>query len=212
MYHILNLQKFMLLGFVLLSSGENTVSVLGRIILIIWLFVVLIINSSYTASLTSILTVQQLSSPIKGIETLVSSKNRIGYQQGSFARNYLIEELKIDASRLVALNSPEECAKALKDGPHKGGVAAIVDDRAYIELFLSTRCEFSIVGQEFTKNGWGFVSGDACNALILLLIVCFTHKINRIHVAGLSTGLSSSSGHVNCHSQTFREWRSPKDP
>ncbi|KAL2893083.1 Glutamate receptor 3.2 [Bienertia sinuspersici] len=31
---------------------------------LIWLFVVLILTSSYTASLTSILTVQQLSSPI----------------------------------------------------------------------------------------------------------------------------------------------------
>ena len=101
---------------------------------------------------------QQLTSPIKGIETLVSTSDPIGYQQGSFARNYLSDELKIDASRLVPLNSPEESAKALEDGPHKGGVAAMVDDRAYIELFLSTRCEFSIVGQEFTKNGWGFVS------------------------------------------------------
>ncbi|KAL2933486.1 Glutamate receptor 3.1 [Bienertia sinuspersici] len=36
---------------------------------LIWLFVVLILTSSYTASLTSILTVQQLSSPIKGIDS-----------------------------------------------------------------------------------------------------------------------------------------------
>jgi ionotropic glutamate receptor len=46
----------------------------------------------------------------------------------------------------------------LKDGPNKGGVAAVVDERAYMELFLSSRCEFGIVGQEFTKMGWGFVS------------------------------------------------------
>ncbi|KAJ7953238.1 Glutamate receptor [Quillaja saponaria] len=139
------------------AHKENTVSTLGRIVLLIWLFVVLIINSSYTASLTSILTVQKLSSPIKGIEDLISSKEPIGYQQGSFARNYLIEELRIDESRLVPLRTTGDTAKALKDGPHKkGGVAAYIDERAYMELFLSTRCEFSIVGQEFTKNGWGF--------------------------------------------------------
>lgn len=126
--------------------------------IIVWLFVVFIINSSYTASLTSILTVQQLSSPIKGIDDLKSSKDPIGYQQGSFSRNYLVNELNIDESRLKPYNSEEEFAKSLKDGPHKGGVAAVIDDRAYIELFLSTRCEFSIVGQEFTRNGWGFVS------------------------------------------------------
>lgn len=139
-------------------AGENTVSTLGRLVLIIWLFVVLIINSSYTASLTSILTVQQLYSPIKGIEYLRSMKEPIGYQQASFARDYLIDELGIDESRLVPLVTPEDYAKALKDGPRKGGVAAVIDERAYVELFLSTSCEFSIVGQEFTRNGWGFVS------------------------------------------------------
>lgn len=139
--------------------GENTVSTLGRLVLIIWLFVVLIINSSYTASLTSILTVKKLSSSIKGIETLLQNKDPIGYQQGSFAGSYLTEELHIDESRLVPLVMPEDYVRALKAGPHKkGGVAAVIDERAYMELFLSSRCDFSIVGQEFTKTGWGFVS------------------------------------------------------
>lgn len=129
-------------------------STLGRMILIIWLFVVLIINSSYTASLTSILTVQQLASNIKGIDTLIASNVPIGFQVGSFAENYMSEELGISKSRLVALGSPEEYAMALE----RGTVAAVVDERPYIELFLSTYCKFSIVGQEFTKSGWGFVS------------------------------------------------------
>lgn len=150
--------QFAFLFFFLYCAGQNTVSTLGRIVLIIWLFVVLIINSSYTASLTSILTVQQLASPIKGIESLVTSTDPIGYQQGSFARNYLIEEFNIHPSRLVPLNSPDDYAKALEDGPKKGGVVAVVDERPYMELFLSTRCQFSIVGQEFTKAGWGYVS------------------------------------------------------
>nr|CAD1841028.1 unnamed protein product [Ananas comosus var. bracteatus] len=77
------------------AHRENTVSTLGRFVLIIWLFVVLIINSSYTASLTSILTVQQLSSRIVGLDSLISSSDPIGYQVGSFAKNYLMEELNI---------------------------------------------------------------------------------------------------------------------
>ncbi|KAK6245702.1 hypothetical protein SCA6_008792 [Theobroma cacao] len=137
-------------------AGENTMSTLGRLVLIIWLFVVLIINSSYTASLTSILTVQQLSSPIKGIDSLIKSDEPIGFQVGSFAEHYLSQELNISRSRLVALGSPEAYASALKLGPEKGGVAAVVDERPYIELFLSSQCTFRIVGQEFTKSGWGF--------------------------------------------------------
>lgn len=137
--------------------GENTVSTLGRMVLIIWLFVVLIINSSYTASLTSILTVQQLYSPINGIESLKETDEPIGFQVGSFAERYL-EEIGIPRSRLVPLGSPEKYATALQRGPAKGGVAAVVDERPYVELFLSNQCKFRIVGQEFTKSGWGFVS------------------------------------------------------
>ena len=135
-------------------------------VLVIWLFVVLIINSSYTASLTSILTVQQLSSQVKGIETLQTTNDPIGYQQGSFAGDYLTNEFGIHESRLIPLNSPEDYVEALRKGPKNGGVAAVVDQRAYIELFLSTRCEFSIVGQEFTKNGWGFVSNYLSTSLL----------------------------------------------
>ncbi|XP_015576348.1 glutamate receptor 3.6 isoform X2 [Ricinus communis] len=179
------------------AHRENTVSTLGRIVLLIWLFVVLIINSSYTASLTSILTVQQLSSPIKGIDTLKESKDRIGYQQGSFAREYLINELDIDESRLVPLVLPDDYAKALKDGPGKGGVAAVVDERAYMELFLSTRCEFSIIGQEFTKNGWGFAfprdSPLAVDMSTAILKLSENGDLQRIHDKWLTRSACSST-------------------
>ncbi|KAL8168312.1 hypothetical protein V2J09_009811 [Rumex salicifolius] len=167
------------------SHRENTVSTLGRMVLILWLFVVLIINSSYTASLTSILTVQQLSSPIKGIDSLRTGNDPIGYQQGSFARNYLQQELGIHESRLVALNSADDYADALIKGPKHGGVVAVVDERAYVELFLSTRCEFTIVGQEFTKNGWGFAfprdSPLAVDMSTALLKLSENGDLQRIH-------------------------------
>uniref|UniRef100_A0A803QJW2 Glutamate receptor n=1 Tax=Cannabis sativa TaxID=3483 RepID=A0A803QJW2_CANSA len=140
------------------SHRENTVSTLGRLVLIIWLFVVLIINSSYTASLTSILTVQQLTSRIEGIDSLMSGTDPIGIQDGSFAWKYLTNELKIAESRLVNLRNEEEYGNALRLGPKvPGGVAAIVDELPYVEAFLShTKCQYRTVGQEFTKSGWGF--------------------------------------------------------
>ncbi|GMH18137.1 hypothetical protein Nepgr_019978 [Nepenthes gracilis] len=134
------------------AHRENTASTLGKLVLAIWLFVVLIIQSSYTASLTSILTVQQLSSSIKGIDSLITSADPIGFQVGSFAENYLNYELNIRKSRLVALDSPEHYAEALL----QGRVAAVVDERPYIDVFLSEHCQFKVVGQEITKSGWGF--------------------------------------------------------
>ncbi|PON60405.1 Ionotropic glutamate receptor [Parasponia andersonii] len=180
------------------SHRENTVSTLGRMVLIIWLFVVLIINSSYTASLTSILTVQQLASPIKGIESLIASNDPIGYQQGSFARNYLIEELNIRESRLVALNDQEDYVRALQDGPSGGGVAAVIDERAYMEVFLSSHCEFSIVGQEFTKAGWGFAfqrdSPLAIDMSTALLKLSENGDLQRIHDKWLTRSACISQG------------------
>ncbi|KAK2975681.1 hypothetical protein RJ640_027784 [Escallonia rubra] len=180
------------------AHRENTVSTLGRFVLVIWLFVVLIINSSYTASLTSILTVQQLSSPIKGIESLAASNDPIGYQQGSFARNYLMDEYNIHESRLIPLNTPEDYEKALKDGPKNGGVAAVVDERAYLELFLSSRCEFTIVGQEFTKSGWGFAfprdSPLAVDMSTAILKLSENGELQRIHDKWLMRSACSSQG------------------
>jgi ionotropic glutamate receptor/U3 small nucleolar RNA-associated protein 19 len=141
-------------------AGEDTRSTLGRFVIIVWLFVVLIIQSSYTASLTSILTVQQLTSPVRGIDSLISSDEPIGFQVGSFAESYLVHELGVSSSRLKRLGSPDEYKAALELGPRKGGVVAVVDERPYVELFLTNHDGFAIVGAEFTKSGWGFVSGD----------------------------------------------------
>ncbi|KAI3808345.1 hypothetical protein L1987_24294 [Smallanthus sonchifolius] len=180
------------------SHRENTLSTLGRMVLILWLFVVLIINSSYTASLTSILTVQKLYSPIKGIDSLMANKDPIGYQENSFVRNYLIAEYGIHENRLIPLSLPEDFEKALKDGPNHGGVAAVVDERAYIELFLSTRCDFSIVGQEFTKNGWGFAfprdSPLAADMSTAILKLSEKGDLERIHDKWLLRSACSSQG------------------
>ncbi|KAF5453795.1 hypothetical protein F2P56_023514, partial [Juglans regia] len=180
------------------SHRERIASTLGRFVLIIWLFVVLILNSSYTASMTSILTVEQLSSPVKGIESLVTSSDPIGFQRGSFAENYLTDELNIHRSRLVPLNSIGEYEKALRDGPSKGGVAAVVDERAYMELFLSTRCEFGIVGQEFTKMGWGFAfprdSPLAIDMSTAILTLSENGGLQRLHDKWLTRSACSSEG------------------
>ena len=129
--------------------------------MVVWLFLLMVITASYTASLTSILTFQQLSSPITGIDSLIASNWPIGYQVGSFAYSYLADNLNIPRSRLISLGTPEEFASALRKGPKDGGVAAIIDELLYVELFLTNQTEFGIIGQPFTKSGWGFVS-SAC--------------------------------------------------
>ncbi|KAK4476803.1 hypothetical protein RD792_015963 [Penstemon davidsonii] len=163
------------------AHRENTMSTSGRMVVIIWLFVVLITTSSYTASLTSILTVQQLAPSITGIDSLITSNDLIGYPVGSFAENYLTEELNIVKSRLVALGSPEEYADALNERR----VDAVVDERPYVDLFLSDNCMFQIVGQEFQKSGWGFAfprdSPLAVDMSTAILTLSENGELHEIH-------------------------------
>ncbi|KAG6419555.1 hypothetical protein SASPL_121777 [Salvia splendens] len=168
------------------SHRENTVSTLGRLVLILWLFTVLVINSSYTASLTSILTVQQLSSRIQGIDSLTTSWEPIGIQDGSFVYRYLVDDLHVAESRLRVLKGEDEYIRALERGPSGGGVAAIIDELPYVELFLSnTRCQFITVGQEFTKSGWGFAfqrdSPLAVDLSTTILQLSENGELQRIH-------------------------------
>ncbi|XP_022776636.1 glutamate receptor 3.7 [Durio zibethinus] len=167
------------------TNQEVTVSTLGRVVMVVWLFLLMVITSSYTANLTSILTVQQLSSPITGIDSLISNTWPIGYQVGSFAYGYLSENLNIHRSRLVALHSPEEYESALRLGPANGGVAAIVDELPYVELFLSKRTDFGIIGQPFTKSGWGFAfkrgSALAVDMSTAILKLSENGKLQDIH-------------------------------
>lgn len=157
-------------------------STLARFVLIIWLFVVLIITSSYTANLTSILTVQQLSTEdIKDLYSLLSSTHPIGFQTGSFTQRYMIENMNVAEERLVALTGPDDYKRALE----QKRVAAIVDERPYVELFLSTNCKFKTVGIEFTKSGWGFgfqkgslLTEDITNAILQL---SGNGQLRRIH-------------------------------
>ncbi|EAZ02474.1 hypothetical protein EE612_036660 [Oryza sativa] len=175
------------------AHRENTVSTLGRLVLIIWLFVVLIINSSYTASLTSILTVQQLSTGIQGLDGLIASSDPIGFQVGSFAKSYLMQELGVPESRLREL-AITDYASSLQTGV----VAAIVDELPYVELFLSTNCQFRTVGQEFTKSGWGFAfqrdSPLAVDLSTAILTLSENGDLQRIHDKWLSPGQCASQG------------------
>ncbi|XP_066374165.1 glutamate receptor 3.5-like isoform X2 [Miscanthus floridulus] len=167
------------------SHRQNTGTALGRFVLIIWMFVVLIITSSYTASLTSILTVQQLATGITGLDSLISSSLPIGYQTGKFTKKYLMINLNVPESRLVQLNTIQEYADALTRGPKNGGVAAIIDEKPYIDIFLSHYCNFKIVGQQFTREGWGFAfqkdSPLAADMSTAILQLSESGKLQSIH-------------------------------
>eukprot|EP01018_Ginkgo_biloba_P026530 Gb_20613 [translate_table: standard] len=143
---------------VFFTHREKVVSSLGRMVLIIWLFVVLVLVSSYTASLSSMLTVKQIVPEVQNVQSLINGKLPIGYRQGSFVGTYLEEQLGVDKSLLVPLSTVQEYAEALKRGPKSGGVAAVFEEQASaFNLLLPTHCEYTTVGPTYRTGGYSFV-------------------------------------------------------
>ncbi|XP_059626898.1 glutamate receptor 2.3-like [Cornus florida] len=129
------------------AHREKLSSNLSRLIVIVWVFVVLILTSSYTATLSSLLTVQQIQ--------LTSKDNYIGYQRGSLD---IVSNLNFQDTRLRPYYSPEEYADALSRGTKNGGVDAIVDEIPYMKAFFARYPhDYAMIASESTTNGFAFV-------------------------------------------------------
>ncbi|XP_033516810.2 glutamate receptor 2.1-like [Nicotiana tomentosiformis] len=139
------------------AQKEKIVSNLARFVLVIWFLVVLILTSSYTASLTSMLTVEKLQPTVKDVKELLKNKEYVGYLQGSFVPG-LLRKMNFDEDRLKYYNTPEECVDLLSKGSANGGVAAVFDEIPYVKLVLANYCsKFTTVGPTYKADGFGFV-------------------------------------------------------
>ncbi|OWM65877.1 hypothetical protein CDL15_Pgr015302 [Punica granatum] len=122
------------------AHREKVVNNRTRLVLAVWIFLLLIITQSYTASLASLLTVERLQPQYVDVQELVRKHHHVGYQKGSYVREFLVRDLGFDESRLIPLNSAEEYHEALSNGIGNGGVAAIYEETPFIKLFLGKYC------------------------------------------------------------------------
>ncbi|KAM3224357.1 hypothetical protein ACQJBY_057631 [Aegilops geniculata] len=139
------------------SHKEKLESNLSRFVVIIWVFVVLILTSSYTASLTSMLTVQQLRPTVTDVKELQRRGQYIGYQEGTFIKPRL-KKMGFDERKMRKYSSEGQYADALSKGSANGGVDAVFDEIPYLKLFLSQHCDgYMQVGPVYKTDGFGFV-------------------------------------------------------
>nr|TKS11786.1 glutamate receptor 2.8-like [Populus alba] len=139
------------------AQRERVVSNLSRAVIIIWCFVVLILTQSYTASLASLLTVEQLQPTVTDVRVLIKKGEYVGYQKGSFVLGLLLD-LGFDKSKLMVYNSAEECHHLFSKGSGNGGIAAAFDELAFIKLILSRYCsKYTMIDPKFKTGGFGFV-------------------------------------------------------
>ncbi|KAF9662668.1 hypothetical protein SADUNF_Sadunf18G0078200 [Salix dunnii] len=139
------------------AHREKVVNNWTRFVLIIWIFVVLIISQSYTASLASMLTVKRLQPTFVDVKEIRKNGYFVGHQKNSFVKDFLVKNLKLNASLLKGYDTPEEYHDALSIGIRNGGVAAIFDEIPYVKLFLAKHCnKFQMIGPTYKTDGFGF--------------------------------------------------------
>lgn len=120
-----------------------------------WLFVVLILNSSYTASLASMLTVRRLQPNVTDIEWLKRNSLKVGCDGDSFVKNYLRNVLEF---------KPENIKNVSSEYSYEGEFESATISAAFLELpyekvFIGHYCKrYSATTPTYRFGGLGFVS------------------------------------------------------
>ncbi|KAK8330824.1 hypothetical protein V6Z12_A10G033400 [Gossypium hirsutum] len=137
------------------AHREKIYSNLTKVVVVVWLFVALILTSSYTASLTSMLTVQRLEPTVTDIEWLKRSNVKIGCDGDSFVRTYLEDVLKFKSYNIENVSSEYKYEGEFKSNH----IAAAFLELPYGRVFLNHYCKkFTTTAPTYTFGGLGFVS------------------------------------------------------
>ncbi|XP_040997864.1 glutamate receptor 2.3-like isoform X3 [Juglans microcarpa x Juglans regia] len=189
------------------AHREIVINNCTRIVVIIWVFVVLILTQSYTASLASLLTVQQLQPTITEVKQLIKNGERVGYPRGSFVFG-ILKEMSFKESQFKQYNSIEECDELLSKGSANGGIAAAFDEIPYMKLFIGKYCsKYTMAASIYKTNGFGFVSIPRGSPLVAdvsraILNVTEGEKMKEIESAWLKkeTNCEDSNAQVSSES------------
>ncbi|KAF7817496.1 glutamate receptor 2.7-like [Senna tora] len=122
---------------------------LARLVLAPWLFVILIVTSSFTASLTSMITVSQLEPSVPDIQTLQRTNAIVGCNRRSFMVNYLIDELKFKSENIRKFDSIADYPRAFENKE----IAAAFLIAPQAQVFLATYCKGYVQAGSTLKLG-----------------------------------------------------------
>lgn len=136
-----------------MNAGEKIQSNHSKVVVMIWLFVVFILSSIYTASLTSMLTVRLAEPTVRDIEWLRKTNAPVGCDPDSFVGRYLKDVLELKNIKNIARQ--DEYPVNFKNG----NISAAFLELPYQKYFLQEYCnEFTTVGPLYKFGGLGFVS------------------------------------------------------
>ncbi|CAF1715807.1 unnamed protein product [Brassica napus] len=119
---------------------------LSRFVVTVWVFAVLILTASYTATLTSMMTVQQI--------RFNSNEDSVGHLSGSLIAKMALTSPRFRPTNTKGLNTSIEYAQAMLNNT----VSFIVDELPYLKVLLVEHPgKFLMVKAQCNTNGFGFM-------------------------------------------------------
>ncbi|KAK2642178.1 hypothetical protein Ddye_023941 [Dipteronia dyeriana] len=135
------------------AHRERIYSNLTRVVVVVWLFVVLILNSSYTASLSSMLTVQRLKPNVTDIEWLKRNNLKVGCDGDSFVRKYLVDVIEFRSENILNISSEYEYQGEFENN----SIAAAFLELPYEKVFITRYCKgYTATTPTYRFGGLGF--------------------------------------------------------
>ena len=139
-----------------MDAGKEVKGNLARLVLGTWLFVILVVTSSFTASLTSMMTVSRFAPSIVDVETLRQMNATVGCNYHSFIPRYLNDTLKIPRINIKNFVGIDDYPKAFDNGE----IEAAFFITPHAKVFLARYCKGYITAATFNLGGIGFVSSQ----------------------------------------------------
>ncbi|CAK9148182.1 unnamed protein product [Ilex paraguariensis] len=130
-----------------------------RVVVVVWLFVVLVLSSSYTASFSSMLTVQRLKPNITDIEWLQKNNAPVGCDNDSFIKQYLQNVLQFNPQNIKGISRENEYVTEFENGNIIAAFLELPESKAFMNQFCKG---YTVVtptnGITHRFGGFGFVS------------------------------------------------------
>ncbi|CAI9777771.1 unnamed protein product [Fraxinus pennsylvanica] len=147
-----------LLSFAQRESIKNNLS---RLVLAAWLFVILIVTASYTAVLSSMMTVPRLQPSIVDVHYLQKTNAIVGCNGVGFIPRYLTHTLKFKEENIKKIRSISD----YKEDFEQGKIAAAFFVSPHAKLFLANNSERFVIAKMSLALG-----GFAYNSQIVMVV------------------------------------------
>ncbi|KAK3039913.1 hypothetical protein RJ639_027748 [Escallonia herrerae] len=176
------------------AHREKIQSNYTKVVVVAWLFNVMAMTSIYTASLSSMLTVQKLEPKVKDIDWLRRTNATVAGNGDTFVPDYLQRVLRLN--NIKSIVNPHDYLKEFDSG----SITAAFLELPYEKVFRQEYCNrYTLTGPTYRFGGFGFVfqkgSPIAADVSEAILIMSEDGRLKEIEEKWLSPS-------KNCPSDT----------